>query len=218
MTSPPDVPVGHDGPRLLHPVPGRPETGHAPAHPVSSVPGRESVADTRRDHPTSQPPCRPIPTPENAKSPPVPTPPQGPPPPPPCLGSKRVPPSPDGTGLEEVIPAPVRSTPRTDRWCLQLPTTMRYHCDIVNPRLRRRPAPPYADPWHSPARPQTGRRVFNTTNQTIRTPVRMLKNGQIVGPSCADVASCHRPPGQRGVLDHPPRSRMPRRGSRRSCR
>ena len=40
---------------------------------------------------------------------------------------------PEGRGYENMIPGTVRSTPKTDRWCLQLPTTMRHRCDTVNP-------------------------------------------------------------------------------------
>ena len=49
------------------------------------------------------------------------------------LGSERVPPSPGRVGFDNMIPAPVQSVPKTDRWCLRLLTSMQRDCDTVNP-------------------------------------------------------------------------------------
>ena len=45
-------------------------------------------------------------------------------------------------------------------------------------------------------------------------PGRMLKNGELVGPSSADVAFCHRPSGQRGGSQHSPGHRSGYRSER----
>ena len=34
---------------------------------------------------------------------------------------------------DRLIPAPVRSVPQTDRWCLRLFTIVRHRCDRINP-------------------------------------------------------------------------------------
>ena len=44
-----------------------------------------------------------------------------------------------GVGSDNMIPAPVRSVPQTDRWCLQLLTIMQRGCDTFNPLVAARP-------------------------------------------------------------------------------
>ena len=99
--------------------------------PSVLIPG--FVTDTR-NVPTI-PPGRPWET-ENAKNTgpdpsagPTPGPPQ--PPPPQFPDASRHPPQ--RVGSDNMIPAPVRSVPQTDRWCLQLLTSMQRDCDTVNP-------------------------------------------------------------------------------------
>ena len=42
-----------------------------------------------------------------------------------------------GVGSDNMIPAPVRSVPQTDRWCLRLLTIMQRGCDTSIPLWRR---------------------------------------------------------------------------------
>ena len=52
------------------------------------------------------------------------------PPPPRLLACSSLP---EGVGFDNMIPAPVRSVPETDRRCLRLITSMQRDCDTVNP-------------------------------------------------------------------------------------
>ena len=95
---------------------------------------REPVPDTRND--PSIPPGRPGAT-ENAKNirqDPYPR--ALPQPPPPRLRPRSS--LPERVGFDNMIPAPVRSVPDTDRWCLRLPTSVQRDCDTVNPLVAAR--------------------------------------------------------------------------------
>ena len=61
------------------------------------------------------------------------------PPPPQIPDASRHPPQ--RVGSDNMIPAPIRSVPQTDRWCLQLLTSMQPDCDTINPPCDGTPGP-----------------------------------------------------------------------------
>ena len=73
-----------------------------------------------------------------------------------------------GVGSDNMIPAPVRSVPQTDRWCLRLLTIMQRGCDTSIPLWRRGRSLRGCCEWVG--MPIVERRRFqNTANQRLRT-------------------------------------------------
>ena len=94
------------------------------------------------------------------------------PPPPKSTNASRHPPQ--GLG-SHMIPAPVRSVPQTDRWCLQLLTSMQRGCDTDNPFVTKRPVAAGAGSgrvWRS----RDCKRSCNTSEPKTRDTRRVLSN------------------------------------------
>ena len=73
-----------------------------------------------------------------------------------------------GVGSDNMIPAPVRSVPPTDRWCLRLLTIMQRDCDTSISLWRRSQSLREGCEWVR--MPIMGRRRFlNSANQRLRT-------------------------------------------------
>ena len=88
------------------------------------------------------------------------------PPPPQIPNASRHPPQ--RVGSDNMIPAPIRSVPQTDRWCLQLLTSMQRDCDTVIPLVAARSVP--AGCCGRAGVPiMERRRSQNTANQRLRT-------------------------------------------------
>ena len=79
-----------------------------------------------------------------------------------------------GVGSDNMIPAPVRSVPQTDRWCLRLLTIMQRGCDTSTPLWWRGRSLRGCCEWVG--MPIVGRRRFlNTANQRLRTLAPILQ-------------------------------------------
>ena len=103
------------------------------------------------------------------------------------LGSRTRPANPlGGVGSDNMIPAPVRSVPQTDRWCLRLLTIMQRGCDTSTPLWRRGRSPRGC--CERVSMPIVGRHRFqNTANQELGALAMILHElvgCQVPGAGC----------------------------------